>query len=66
MLARLASGGTESRAKLTLNAVAKLEHAFTRAIDIYRKLKNGNQQIIRIERMELLPGAQAVIGQVVR
>jgi hypothetical protein len=36
------------------------------AIDTYRKLKSGNQQIIRIERMELQPGAQAVIGQVMR
>jgi hypothetical protein len=66
MLARLAWGGTESRTKVTSNAIAKLEHAFTRAIDTYRKFKNGNQQTIRIERMELQPGAQAVIGQVVR
>jgi hypothetical protein len=66
MLARLASGWTESRTKVTSNAVAKLGHAFTRAIDTYCKLKNGNQQIIRIERMELQPGAQAVIGQVMR
>jgi hypothetical protein len=66
MLARLASGGTESRAKLTLNAIAKLEHAFTSAVDTYRKLKNGNLQTIRIERMVVQPGAQAVIGQVMR
>jgi hypothetical protein len=66
MLSRLAWSGTESRTKVTSNAIAKLERAFASTIDTYRKFKNGNQQTIRIERMEVQPGAQAVVGQVVR
>ena len=64
MLGRLSWGGTESRTKTTSNAIAKLERAFHSAIDTYRKLKYGNRQTIRIEKVVIESGAQAIVGQV--
>ena len=47
------------------NAVAKLERALHSAIRTYMLLKHGNTQVIRIERLEIQGGAQAVVGQFV-
>jgi hypothetical protein len=47
-------------------ACAKLEHAFHSAIETYYRVKRGVTQIVRVERVELQPGAQAVIGVVAR
>jgi hypothetical protein len=48
------------------NATAKLERALHSAIKTYLRLKHGNTQVIRIERIEIQGGAQAVVGAVVR
>jgi hypothetical protein len=48
------------------NATAKLERALHSAIRTYMLLKHGNTQIIRIEKLEVQQGAQAVVGPVVR
>ena len=47
-------------------ACAKLEHAFHSAIETYYRVKRGVTQIVRVERVEVQPGAQAVIGVVAR
>jgi hypothetical protein len=47
-------------------ACAKLEHAFHSAIETYYRMKRGVTQIVRVERVEVQPGAQAVIGVVAR
>ena len=64
MLSRLSGGGGDSRVKTASNAVAKLQRAFTSAIDTYRKLKHGNRQTIRIEKVVVESGGQAVVGNV--
>jgi CRISPR-associated endonuclease Cas3-HD len=47
-------------------ACAKLEHALHSAIETYYRVKRGVTQIVRVERVEVQPGAQAVIGVVAR
>jgi hypothetical protein len=43
-------------------AAAKLERAYHGAIETYSRLKHGVRQVIRIEKVEIQSGAQAVIG----
>lgn len=64
MLARLAAGGTESRVHGAATALAKLERAHTAQMSLYHRLKHGHRQTIRIERLEVQTGAQAVVGQI--
>ena len=40
--------------------------SFHSAIETYYRVKRGVTQIVRVERVELQPGAQAVIGVVAR
>jgi hypothetical protein len=47
-------------------ACAKLERALHSAIETYYRVKRGVTQIVRVERVEVQPGAQAVIGVVTR
>jgi hypothetical protein len=66
MLSRVSSHGMERRITMAANAAAKLERAFSAKINTYHRLKHGNQQVIRIEKVVVEAGAQAVVGQVVR
>jgi hypothetical protein len=45
-------------------AASKLERAFHNAIETYNRMKRGVTQIVRVERVEVQAGAQAVIGVV--
>jgi hypothetical protein len=65
MLGRLARHSVPSNAASTAGAVAKLERAFHSSVALYHRLKHGNRQTIRIERLEIQSGAQAVVGQLV-
>jgi hypothetical protein len=65
MLGRLAKHSVPSNAASTAGAVAKLERAFHSSVALYHRLKHGHRQVIRIERLEIQSGAQAVVGQVV-
>jgi len=47
-------------------ACAKLERALHSAIETYYRMKRGVTQIVRVERVEVQTGAQAVIGVVTR
>jgi hypothetical protein len=46
------------------NAIAKIERASQAAMSSYFRLKHGSTQTIRVEKIEIQPGAQAVVGQV--
>lgn len=61
MLSRLSSHIPESRMRTASNAAARLERAFHSAVQTYQKLKHGNRQVIRIERIEVKEGSQAMI-----
>ena len=43
-------------------AAARLQHAFTAQVETMRRLRSGGTQVIRIERVEVKEGGQAVIG----
>src|SRR5262249_52813196 len=55
-------GVTERNVIAMGTAAAKLERAFHNAIETYYRTKRGVTQIVRVERVEIQAGAQAVIG----
>jgi hypothetical protein len=65
MLSRTHSIGERNLIAMA-TACATLEHAFHSAIETYYRVKRGVTQIVRVERVEVQPGAQAVIGVVAR
>jgi hypothetical protein len=58
-----AYGGDRHVAIMAL-AGARLLNAFTAQVEAMRRLRNGGTQVIRIERVEVRDGSQAVIGNV--
>jgi hypothetical protein len=63
---RFSSGGPERSAVRLATAAARLERAFHSVLATYDKLKSGNTQVIRVEKLEIQPGAQAIVGNVSR
>ena len=47
-------------------AAARLERAFQTGIETYYRLRRGVTQIVRVERVEVQAGAQAIVGVVKR
>ena len=66
MMSRFCSGGPERSTVRLATAAARLERAFHSALETYYKLKRGNTQVIRVEKLEIQPGAQAIVGNVSR
>ena len=66
LLGRLADACLDRPTIAAANAVAKLKRALHSAINTFYRVKHGNTQVIRIERIEIQSGAQAVLGPVVR
>ena len=55
---------TERNVIAMASAAAKLERAYHGAIETYDRLKHGVRQVIRIEKVEIQSGAQAIVGLV--
>jgi hypothetical protein len=55
---------SERRLVVMASAAAKLERAFQGAIDSYYRMQRGATQVVRIERVEVQSGAQAIVGVV--
>jgi hypothetical protein len=66
LLHRLADACGDRPTMAAANATAKVERALHSAIATLSRLKHGNTQVIRIERLEIQGGAQAVVGAIVR
>jgi hypothetical protein len=66
VLARAVEAVSERRIIPMASAAAKLERAFQCAIDNYYRMQRGATQVVRIERVEVQPGAQAIVGVVPR
>jgi hypothetical protein len=64
VLAKMATTSIESRTTVGSNAVAKLQRAFHSAINAFYRVKFGNRQVIRIEKVVIEAGAQAIVGQI--
>jgi hypothetical protein len=47
-------------------AATRLERAFHSALETFYRMKRGNTQVIRVEKIEIQPGAQAIVGNVNR
>jgi hypothetical protein len=58
------AGGTEDRACRLASAAARLLRAFTAQFEVYRRLRHGGDQYVRVEHVHINEGAQAVIGNV--
>ena len=65
ILGKLDSGfGTERRIALFASAAARLMKAFATQVEVFRRLRNGGQQYVRVEHVHVNDGGQAVIGNV--
>ena len=65
VLARLGGGhGTERRVSEMATAAARLLRAYAVQVDSLRRLQRGPDQVIRIERVDIHEGAQAIVGVV--
>jgi len=63
VLSRLHSA-SERNVIAIATAASKIERTFQLALESFNRLKNGITQIVRVERVEVHAGAQAVVGYV--
>ena len=52
----------ERRAVIIATAASRLSRAFDHALETYHRIKRGNIQVIRIEKVEVQPGARRWSG----
>jgi hypothetical protein len=65
VLVRLGGGhGGERRVAALGSAAARLMRAYTHQVETLRRLRHGGAQLIRIERVDVNDGGQAIIGNV--
>jgi hypothetical protein len=65
VLERLGNGhGGERRVAALGSAAARLLRAYTHQVETFRRLRHGGEQLIRIERVDVNDGGQAIIGNV--
>lgn len=63
VLSRLGNGhGSDQRVATMASAASRLLRAFTSQVEALRRLRGGSCQLIRVERVEVQSGAQAIIG----
>jgi hypothetical protein len=65
VLARLGGGhGTERRVASLGSAAARLLRVYSAQVEIFRRLRHGGQQLVRVEHVHISEGGQAIIGNV--
>jgi hypothetical protein len=65
VLTRFENGqGNIDRVVRLASAAARLSRAFTMQVEVYRRLRHGGDQYVRVEHVHINEGAQAVIGNV--
>jgi hypothetical protein len=64
VLGRVVSFGGERRVVALATAASRPERAFHSAVETFYRVKRGNTQVIRVEKVEVQAGAQAIIGNV--
>jgi hypothetical protein len=65
VLARLdAAFGFEQRVAAFGSAAARLMRTYAAQVEVLRRLRNGGQQVVRVEHVYVNEGGQAVIGNV--
>jgi hypothetical protein len=65
VLARLdAALGPEQRVAACGSAAARLMRTYAAQVEVLRRLRNGGQQLVRVEHVHVNDGGQAVVGNV--
>lgn len=65
VLGRLGGGhGGDRHVLATATAVSRLSRTFAILVETLRRLRTGGSQVIRIERVDVRDGGQAVIGRI--
>jgi hypothetical protein len=65
VLARLGGGhGTERRVVALASAAARLLRAYSAQVEVFRRLRHGGHQHVRVEHVHVNDGGQAIIGNV--
>src|SRR6478752_3221187 len=65
VLGRLGGGhGGDRHILAGATAVSRLSRTFAILVETLRRLRNGGSQVIRIERVDVREGGQAVIGNI--
>ena len=65
VLGKMDSGfGTERRIAAFGSTAARLMRTFTMQVEVLRRLRNGNQQLVRVEHVHINDGGEAIIGNV--
>ncbi len=65
VLGRIGGGhGGDRHVLATATAVSRLSRSFAILVETLRRLRNGSSQVIRIERVDVRDGGQAVIGNI--
>jgi hypothetical protein len=65
VLARLGPGhGSEKRVAALGSAAARLLTAYTKQVELLRRLRHGARQVVRIEHVNVTEGGQAIIGNI--
>jgi hypothetical protein len=65
VLARFGGGGgTERRVVALGSAAARLSRAYSAQVEVFRRLRHGGQQVVRVEHVHINEGGQAIIGNV--
>ena len=67
VLARLRGGhGSERRVIALGSTAARLLRAYSAQVEVFRRLRLGGQQLVRVEHVHINEGGQAIIGNVGR
>ena len=64
VLAQIGTGGPDRSVAMMAIAASRLLRAATAQQEVYRRLKNGGSQYVRVEHVHVNSGGQAVIGNV--
>jgi hypothetical protein len=65
VLARLGGGhGSERQVAVKAGAAARLLRTYATQMEVYRRLRYGGSQLVRVEHVHVNEGGQAVIGNV--
>jgi hypothetical protein len=65
VLARLGGGfGTQRRVASLGSAAARLLRAYSAQVEVFRRLRHGGHQYVRVEHVHINDGGQALIGNV--
>ncbi len=65
VLARLGGGGGSERRVVALGSTAaRLLRAYSTQVEVFRRLRHGGNQYVRVEHVHVNEGGQAVIGNV--